>query len=87
VSLFFAVVRVTAHQLTLRARHPSVLNNNSLATLSSLLPLANLPKLTHLSLLGNPVRGEKYYREWVIWKVSTAFGDYVSSPVDVIAQR
>jgi len=46
-----------------------VLNNNSLATLSALLPLANLPKLTHLSLLGNPVRGEKYYREWVIWKV------------------
>jgi U2 small nuclear ribonucleoprotein A' len=48
----------------------AVLNSNSLASLSSLLPLANCQKLEHLSLVGNPVRSEKHYREWLIWKVS-----------------
>jgi U2 small nuclear ribonucleoprotein A' len=48
----------------------AVLNSNSLASLSALLPLANCQKLEHLSLIGNPVRSEKHYREWLIWKVS-----------------
>ena len=48
----------------------TVLNSNSLASLSALLPLANCQKLEHLSLIGNPVRSEKHYREWLIWKVS-----------------
>lgn len=48
----------------------TVLTSNNLATFASLLPLANFSKLEHLSLIGNPVRSQKYYREWVIWKVS-----------------
>lgn len=47
-----------------------VLTSNNLATFASLLPLANFSKLEHLSLIGNPVRSQKYYREWVIWKVA-----------------
>ncbi|KAJ9124325.1 hypothetical protein QFC22_001125 [Naganishia vaughanmartiniae] len=47
-----------------------VLTSNNLATFASLLPLANFAKLTHLSLIGNPVRNQKHYREWVIWKVA-----------------
>ncbi|KAJ9117178.1 hypothetical protein QFC20_000321 [Naganishia adeliensis] len=47
-----------------------LLTSNNLATFASLLPLANFSKLEHLSLIGNPVRSQKYYREWVIWKVA-----------------
>ncbi|KAJ9109843.1 hypothetical protein QFC19_001822 [Naganishia cerealis] len=47
-----------------------VLTSNNLATFASLLPLANFTKLQHLSLIGNPVRNQKHYREWVIWKAA-----------------
>lgn len=49
---------------------PAVLTSNTLPSLSSLLPLAQSKNLVSLSLVGNPVQKEKYYREWVIWKVS-----------------
>jgi len=44
-----------------------VLTNNSLAQLGDLDPLKACQALTFLSLLGNPVREKKYYRDWVIW--------------------
>jgi U2 small nuclear ribonucleoprotein A' len=45
-----------------------VLTNNSLAQLGDLEPLKDCRALQFLSLLGNPVREKKYYRDWVIWR-------------------
>lgn len=45
-----------------------VLTNNSLAQLGDLEPLKGCRALQFLSLLGNPVREKKYYRDWVIWR-------------------
>ncbi|CAK9781466.1 L domain-like protein [Cutaneotrichosporon oleaginosum] len=45
-----------------------VLSDNALASLSSLLPLADTP-LRYLSLRGNPVTAAEHYRAFVIWKV------------------
>ena len=48
-----------------------VLTNNSLAQLGDLEPLKDCRALLFLSLLGNPVREKKYYRDWVIWRCKT----------------
>ena len=45
-----------------------VLTNNSLVQLGDLEPLKDCRALQFLSLLGNPVREKKYYRDWVIWR-------------------
>jgi len=45
-----------------------ILTNNNIAQLGDLEPLQYLRCLTYLSLLGNPVRERKYYREWVVWR-------------------
>ena len=45
-----------------------VLTGNSLAQLGDLEPLKDCRVLQFLSLLGNPVREKKYYRDWVIWR-------------------
>jgi U2 small nuclear ribonucleoprotein A' len=47
-----------------------VLTNNAVTELADLSPLGTLKYLEFLSLLGNPVREKKNYREWVIWKCS-----------------
>ncbi|KDN51504.1 hypothetical protein RSAG8_00049, partial [Rhizoctonia solani AG-8 WAC10335] len=44
-----------------------VLTNNAITELADLKPLGTLKYLEFLSLLGNPVREKKHYREWVIW--------------------
>ena len=44
-----------------------VLTNNLITELADLKPLGTLKHLEFLSLLGNPVREKKHYREWAIW--------------------
>jgi len=46
-----------------------VLTNNDIAELGDLEPLKELKHLTYLSLIGNPVREKKYYREWLAWRI------------------
>jgi len=46
-----------------------VLTNNKLSTLADLESLADLPTLTHVSLLGNPVVKVAHYREFIISKL------------------
>ncbi|KAL0950768.1 hypothetical protein HGRIS_007535 [Hohenbuehelia grisea] len=46
-----------------------VLTNNSIAELGDLEPLKDLRSLRFLSLLGNPVREKKWYREWLAWRL------------------
>lgn len=45
-----------------------VLTNNNIAQLGDLEPLKELKYLQFLSLMGNPVGEQKYYREWVIFR-------------------
>lgn len=47
------------------------LANNQIASFAQLAPLARFPQLEYLTLIGNPIAREKYYREWVVWKVKT----------------
>lgn len=46
-----------------------VLTNNNIAELGDLEPLKDVKSLQYLSLLGNPVREKKYYREWLAWRI------------------
>src|SRR5215472_16624623 len=46
-----------------------VLTNNNIAELGDLEPLKELKALRYLSLLGNPVRDKKWYREWLAWRI------------------
>ncbi|KAI0029154.1 leucine-rich repeat-domain-containing protein [Vararia minispora EC-137] len=46
-----------------------VLTNNAISELGDLEPLRQLRNLRHLSLLGNPVREKKWYREWLAWRL------------------
>ncbi|KAF7310605.1 U2 small nuclear ribonucleoprotein A [Mycena chlorophos] len=46
-----------------------VLTNNHFSELGDLEPLKELRKLKYLSLLGNPVREKKWYREWLAWRI------------------
>ncbi|KAG9013894.1 U2 snRNP complex subunit [Tulasnella sp. JGI-2019a] len=47
------------------------LSNNALSELGDLVPLGELKRLEYLSLMGNPVREKKWYREWVIFNCKT----------------
>ncbi|KAB5592628.1 COP9 signalosome complex subunit 6 [Ceratobasidium theobromae] len=49
-----------------------VLTNNAITELADLKPLGTLKHLEFLSLLGNPVREKKNYREYVIWTCSSS---------------
>ncbi|KAG5654035.1 hypothetical protein H0H81_008051 [Sphagnurus paluster] len=46
-----------------------VLTNNNIAELGDLEPLKELKHLKYISLLGNPVREKKWYREWLAWRI------------------
>ncbi|KAF9458359.1 leucine-rich repeat-domain-containing protein [Collybia nuda] len=46
-----------------------VLTNNNIAELGDLEPLKELKNLKYISLLGNPVRERKWYREWLAWRI------------------
>jgi len=46
-----------------------VLTNNNITELGDLEPLKELKRLKYISLLGNPVREKKWYREWLAWRI------------------
>ncbi|KAH0838486.1 L domain-like protein [Lanmaoa asiatica] len=46
-----------------------VLTANSISELGDLEPLKELKNLKYLSLVGNPVREKKWYREWLAWRI------------------
>ena len=47
-----------------------VLTNNNVSELGDLEPLKDVKSLKYLSLLGNPVREKKWYRDWLVWRIS-----------------
>ena len=47
-----------------------VLTNNNFSELGDLEPLKDVKSLKYLSLLGNPVREKKWYRDWLVWRIS-----------------
>ncbi|EAS35326.3 U2 small nuclear ribonucleoprotein A' [Coccidioides immitis RS] len=54
-----------------------VLTANNIGELADLDPLKNLTRLTHLTVLENPVTRKEHYRYWVIWLLpSVRFLDY-----------
>ncbi|THW00116.1 U2-associated snRNP A [Aureobasidium pullulans] len=69
-ALYLARNRITAIASGLHNSIPNldtlVLTQNSLSELGDLDPLAELKKLTHLTLLDNPVASRENYRYWVI---------------------
>ncbi|KIJ68633.1 hypothetical protein HYDPIDRAFT_147018 [Hydnomerulius pinastri MD-312] len=46
-----------------------VLTGNNVSELGDLEPLKELKSLKYISLLGNPVREKKWYREWLAWRI------------------
>ncbi|KAF8640985.1 hypothetical protein AX17_000630 [Amanita inopinata Kibby_2008] len=46
-----------------------VLTQNNIAEIGNLEPLKELKHLKFLSLIGNPVREKKWYREWLAWRI------------------
>jgi len=46
-----------------------VLTNNNISELGDLEPLKDVKSLKYLSLLGNPVREKKWYRDWLVWRI------------------
>ncbi|KAJ7102290.1 leucine-rich repeat-domain-containing protein [Mycena belliarum] len=46
-----------------------VLTNNQFTELGDLEPLKELRYLKYVSLIGNPVREKKWYREWLAWRL------------------
>jgi len=80
-TLLFARNRISAIQPTLANSLPNltilILTANNLTELADLDPLAKFKRLTHLSLLDNPIVRKDHYRHWVIWKCPTVrFLDY-----------
>ncbi|KAI4251940.1 MAG: hypothetical protein LQ352_004567 [Teloschistes flavicans] len=80
-TLLLARNRVNSIQPALANSIPNlttlILTSNSLAELADLDPLRNFPRLTHLSLLENPVTRKEHYRYWIIWRCPTVrFLDY-----------
>jgi len=65
--------RITAISPSIHLSAPNltslVLTNNGIAELGDLEPLKELRKLKYLSLMGNPVREKKWYREWLSWRL------------------
>ncbi|KAI4193242.1 MAG: hypothetical protein LQ350_008408 [Teloschistes chrysophthalmus] len=80
-TLLLARNRVNSIQPTLANSIPNlttlVLTSNNVAELADLDPLRNFPRLTHLSLLENPVTRKEHYRYWIIWRCpAVRFLDY-----------
>lgn len=46
-----------------------ILTNNNISELGDLEPLKELKQLKYLSLVGNPVKDKKWYREWLAWRL------------------
>ncbi|KAI5291703.1 U2 snRNP complex subunit [Ascosphaera acerosa] len=70
-TLLLARNRVTHIQPSLAKSLPNlttlVLTQNNIAQLADLEPLRHLTRLTHLSILENPVTRREHYRLWVLW--------------------
>ncbi|KAJ9669605.1 U2 snRNP complex subunit [Coniosporium apollinis] len=80
-TLLCARNRISSIQPTLHKTVPNlstlVLTQNQMAELADLEPLAHFPKLTHLSLVENPVTGRENYRYWLLHlSPSLRFLDY-----------
>ncbi|KAI4764314.1 U2-associated snRNP A [Aureobasidium sp. EXF-12344] len=69
-ALYLARNRITSTAPALHNSIPNldtlVLTQNSISELADLEPLADLKKLTHLTLLENPVASRENYRYWII---------------------
>ena len=72
-TLLLANNRISSISTSLHLSVPNlttlVLTNNNIAELGDLEPLKDVKSLQYLSLLGNPVREKKWYREWLAWRV------------------
>jgi len=73
--------RIASIQSTLAQSIPNltvlVLTANNLAELSDLDVLSTFQKLTHLSLMENPVTRKDHYRYWILWRCpSVRFLDF-----------
>ncbi|SLM40288.1 small nuclear ribonucleoprotein a [Lasallia pustulata] len=80
-TLLLARNRVTSIHPSLALSLPNlttlILTANSVAELADLDPLRQFARLTHLSLLENPVTRREHYRHWLIWRCpSVRFLDY-----------
>jgi U2 small nuclear ribonucleoprotein A' len=64
ISVFSQSLHLSAPNLT-----TLVLTNNSISELGDLEPLKDIKSLKYLSLLGNPVREKKWYRDWLVWRI------------------
>ncbi|KAI4132441.1 MAG: hypothetical protein LQ347_002586, partial [Umbilicaria vellea] len=71
-TLLLARNRVNSIQPTLASSIPNlttlVLTSNNFAELADLDALRHFTRLTHLSLLENPVTRREHYRHWIIWR-------------------
>ncbi|EPS99082.1 hypothetical protein FOMPIDRAFT_44094 [Fomitopsis schrenkii] len=72
-TLLLANNRISTISLSLHLSVPNLttlaLTNNNVSELGDLEPLKDMKKLEFLSLLGNPVREKKWYREWLAWRI------------------
>ncbi|KAK7694321.1 hypothetical protein QCA50_001503 [Cerrena zonata] len=72
-TLLLANNRISSISTSLHLSVPNltmlVLSNNNIAELGDLEPLKDVKGLKYLSLLGNPVRDKKWYREWLIFRI------------------
>ncbi|KAJ3718374.1 leucine-rich repeat-domain-containing protein [Lentinula raphanica] len=72
-TLFIASNRISSISPSIHLSVPNlttlILTNNDIAELGDLEPLKELKNLKYLSLLGNPVREKKWYREWLAWRI------------------
>ncbi|KAI5809350.1 leucine-rich repeat-domain-containing protein [Pyronema omphalodes] len=80
-TLLLARNRISVIQPTLANSIPNlttlILTANNMTELADLEPLGRFKRLTHLSLLENPVARKDNYRLWTIWKCpSVRFLDY-----------
>ncbi|KAL9103139.1 MAG: hypothetical protein Q9163_001783 [Psora crenata] len=79
--LLLARNRINSIQPTLSNSIPNletlILTANNLAELADLDILGHFRRLTHLSVLENPVTRKEHYRHWIIWRCpSIRFLDY-----------
>ncbi|KAG6866865.1 hypothetical protein C0991_008801 [Blastosporella zonata] len=72
-TLLLANNRITTISSSIHLSVPNlttlVLTNNNVTELGDLEPLKELRHLKYISLLGNPVREKKWYREWLAWRL------------------
>ncbi|KAF9229536.1 L domain-like protein [Gyrodon lividus] len=72
-TLLLANNRITSISPSIHLSVPNLttlaLTGNNFSELGDLEPLKELKNLKYLSLLGNPVREKKWYREWLAWRI------------------